>query len=171
MSCLRFLIASSPIGSAVAAGVLLALAIPMGLIGGAVGEPLFAGLLNGIVSLLAMAWVFCIYFVAPQALVVEHLFPWRALGRSLELTRGSRWRIFAILVLLVVVLWVANLAVTVAFPGGAGAWVDLRLSTSIRMGLVALVAAFASVCAAVAYHDLRRVKEGVGIDELIQVFE
>jgi hypothetical protein len=154
-------------------GALLVTAIPMGMITSVLeeAEASVAGLVNGLVSLLVMSWLFCLYFVAPQALVVERLFPWTALGRSLALTRGSRWRIFAILVLLVVVLWAVGLAVTVVLPTEGDSWVDWRLSTGIHLGLMALVAAFAAVCAAVTYHDLRGLKDGVNVEDLIRVFE
>ena len=154
-------------------GALLLAAIPMAMITAVLeeSEAPVAGLVNGLVSLLVMTWLFCIYFVSPQALVVERLFPWTALGRSLALTRGSRWRIFAILLLLVVLLWAAGLAVRFLLPTDGGSWDDWRLSTGIHLGLVALVAAFAAVCAAVTYHDLRGLKDGVNVEDLIRVFE
>ncbi len=40
-----------------------------------------------------------------------------------------------------------------------------------RGTVLATFAVFVAVCAAVTYHDLRRVKDGVGIEDLLEVFE
>jgi len=46
--------------------------------------------------------VFTMWFVATPACVVERLGPFRSMGRSRQLTKGHRWKIFGTIVLIFV---------------------------------------------------------------------
>ncbi len=117
-------------------------------------------------------------WVAIPTAVVERPGVIASLKRSADLTRGYRWKIFGIFVVIWLVSAVAvgmvqtPLAVSVATAGPQGIGSGLFL---VYNGLVLLVSAFftalAAVASAVAYHDLRAVKEGFDIDRFASVFD
>lgn len=116
----------------------------------------------GFVGLLFVAYIYSMLWMMIPAVVVERAGPFAALKRSIALTRGSRLRI--LLVLLVV--WAIRI--------GAGALIVRGTSgeTTVIVDLLAtlVLGALEATMNAVAYHDLRRAKEGVGVDELLSVF-
>ena len=89
-----------------------------------------------------------------------------ALGRSRELTKGHRWKIFGILLVLLAISWVLILPVTL-----------LSLSLGLVTGQILMVlaqslsAVLMAVAPAVAYYHLRRAKEGVEIEQIAAVFD
>ncbi len=113
--------------------------------------------------------------VAVPAAVVERRGPLEAFRRSLALTRGARWPLFASgLALLVVVMLLSTLAqaaagllmgALAADPGAVPAVLVLS-----QLGN-ALFSVIPTVGIAVAYHDLRVAKEGVDTGALARVFE
>ncbi len=109
-------------------------------------------------------------YVAVPAVVVEDVRPGAALGRSRALTKGSRWGILAVALVVGVV--------TIAIVGGASLLVVLLASTLphplpplLAHVVVALSSPLGACAAAVAYHDLRVAKEGVDTATLVKVFE
>ncbi len=112
----------------------------------------------------------CALYVAVPAVVVEDVGPGEALGRSRTLTKGNRWGILAVALVVGVVTFV------VAAVGGA----LVRLGASalphpvpplLSTAIVALLTPLGACAAAVAYHDLRVAKEGVDTAALVKVFE
>jgi hypothetical protein len=116
-------------------------------------------IIPGLIALTAMA-------VVVPACVVEQLGPIDAMSRSADLTSGHRWPILAVGVAwLVIVLVVgasisASMRSTTGLPTQLTEWVWEVLSTS-----------YTSVYAAILYHDLRAVREGIGIDEIASLFD
>ncbi|HEX9052467.1 MAG TPA: hypothetical protein VF841_18215 [Anaeromyxobacter sp.] len=111
----------------------------------------------------------CVWYVAIPAVVVEDRGAFAALARSRALTKGSRW---AVLVVALVVF-----AVTVA-TGAASAAVGTfapalphPVAPLLATAIGALVTPLGACAAAVAYHDLRVAKEGVDTAALVKVFE
>lgn len=117
----------------------------------------------------------CMWFVAVPAQVAERTGVIGAFGRSRRLTKGSRWRIFGLLILYVIVSSVVQQALVTAAGGpinlAAGSPTPsipgLAVSTVISV-LNALVAATGT---AAIYFELRRVKEGLGAEELAALFD
>lgn len=109
----------------------------------------------------------CALFVAVPACVVEKPGVMGSLNRSFSLTKGSRWPIFG-------VSFVAGIFATLcAFVLGmaiAGLGADERTINALSSALGLVMAVPNSVMQAVVYHDLRLGKEGVGVDELVEVF-
>jgi hypothetical protein len=110
--------------------------------------------------------VMSMLFVALPVCVVEKLGPFESMGRSATLTKGHRWRVFGIYLLLMLIMIVA---------GGV-----IQLVTAAIGGIVAAIVSFAwnavagalqAVIAVVVYHDLRVVKEGVDVDQIAAVFD
>ena len=117
-------------------------------------------------------------WVAIPTAVVERPGVIASLKRSADLTRGYRWKIFGIFVVIWLVSGVAvgmvqtPFAVTIATAGPNG----LSSGTFILYnGIILIVSAFftalGAVASAVAYHDLRAVKEGFDIDRFASVFD
>ncbi len=112
--------------------------------------------------------------LAVPAATVERLGVGGALRRSFELTRGSRWTLFAAGLVILVVTWLLSAAVQLgvgALPlvlGPAKAFTVMVLASQLGSALFSVLPA---VAIAVCYHDLRRAKEGVDTAELARVFE
>jgi hypothetical protein len=110
---------------------------------------------------------FTMLFVATPACVVEGRGVFSSMGRSAALTRGHRWKIFG----LMLVMYICDAIVDKP--------IDQAL-TSLAGGVPAFVAhviwngvwgAFYAILAVVSYHDLRVAKEGVDIEQIAAVFE
>jgi len=107
-----------------------------------------------------------IWFVALPACIVERVGPWTSLRRSLQLTKGHRWRILGLVLLLLIPTWgssfVGWLLSTAAseLVGTVGEWLCTTIMTAITAAVVV-----------VTYYDLRVVDEGADIAGLAVVFD
>jgi hypothetical protein len=115
--------------------------------------------------------IVCVFYVAVQVAVVEHLSPIRAMARSAWLTRGARWKIFGILLLIGIGNGIANTILQTVVGGDLSSFGRVQVAIIATMALTALFGAFQAVAAAVVYHDLRRAKEGVNVEDLLEVFD
>lgn len=106
------------------------------------------------------------YFVALPACVVERLGPFQSMRRSADLTRGHRWKIFGIWVVLwLVSVIVGSVLLAILTVGNHVVAVIGQAVWDTLMG------AYQSIVIAVAYHDLRVTKEGVDIEHIASVFD
>lgn len=145
--------------------------LPVLAIGVVVSVGVVFGLLLLIVpgAMLAAAWA-----VAVPARVVERKGVFAALGRSANLTRGHRWPIFGLFVILGLIGWVIGtvvglLGIAVAGAGDAN---TLILSQGFLAGIgSAFGQLINSAGVAAIYHELRTGKEGVGAEVLASVFD
>ena len=134
---------------------------------------IFLGMLLLVVPgiIFAMMWA-----VAVPVCVVEHKSISESFSRSVELTRGHRWAIFGIVLVIVIASGVAGFAIrplsglsilpTPAqniLPAFGLYWIATAL-------LRTLTAAIGAVGAASIYYELRMIKEGVGPEQLAAVF-
>jgi len=117
--------------------------------------------------LLGTAWC-----VAGPASVAERIGVFAAFGRSAELTRNNRWRIFGLFV-----IWFVVLLIIEAMIGALNASVILAggvFSSPSRLLGVVLVSAVTTILTytglGVLYADLRELKEGVDGESLAAVF-
>ena len=110
-----------------------------------------------------------LYYVAVPAAVVEGGGILRALSRSTALTEGFRVHIF-VLALLVGVLSLA-IYFLVGVPPSQFPAAETLEGVLVQEALGAVFTALGAVTAAVVYYDLRLTKEGVDVEELVQVFE
>ena len=138
----------------------------------------FGGLLLLIIPGIIVA---VMLYVCVPAAVIEKPGVFGALGRSSELTKGHRWSIFAI----VLVLWAISWVVQMVMPTGAETTTSVDFESgrtmitatpSIAMIILSTVVSmilqlWGSCAQAVCYYRLRQVKEGTDIDELAKVFE
>lgn len=137
----------------------------------------FAFLLGCIALVVPGIMLACAWIVAVPAVVADRTGIMGAFGRSAELTRGNRWRIFALLLIWVVLVAVVSNLVN-AFGGGpqmVGAdLTSLRVSPlymvlSLVYGLAASM--IASTAVAVLYVELRTAREGIGPSGLAAIFD
>lgn len=134
---------------AIATSILEALAIVIGLV-------LFVA--PGLIALAAFS-------VSLPACVVERAGPISSLSRSAELTRGYWWPILGVSISILIVNGVVGLSIRAALPG------SVLPATIANWAWNVFVTAYSSVYAANLYHDLRAVKEGIGIQEIASVFD
>lgn len=133
-----------------------------------IGVGLCVGILVGLATLLLIIpgmIVMCVYLVAAQACIVERTGVFASLSRSAALTKGHRWQIFGI----VLVLFLVTIVVS--------ALLGMILSASGTLtGLIggtwqALAGTFWAVLGGVIYFQLRSVKEGFELDQIASVFD
>jgi hypothetical protein len=111
--------------------------------------------------ILALMW-----WVLVPAIVVEGVGVDSAFKRSGDLTRGHRWGIFGILVLVAVIQGVVSLLV-----GLVASVLGAVFAQIVNVGVELVFTAFACVVSAVGYYYLRAQKEGVIIDDIARVFD
>ncbi len=131
----------------------------------------------GLIALVVPAFVLLvIWWVAIPVAVAERLGAVASLRRSTELTKGYRWRIFA----LMLGFFVAAVAIGVVFAvlvvipsellGSSEVAADRLLTVAVWLWTSSFMAA-QSVLTAVGYYHLRVAKEGIGIEEIAAVFD
>jgi hypothetical protein len=112
--------------------------------------------------------LFTMWFVATPACVVERLGPFDSMARSSQLTKGHRWKILGLFIVL---------AMGGAIVSGVVDYVleDVVGSASLTLigGLLwnGVWGAFYAIAAVVTYHDLRVAKEGTDIEQIAAVFD
>jgi len=111
--------------------------------------------------------LFTMWFVAAPVCVVEQLGPSNSMRRSTQLTKGHRWKIFGLGLLLLLISVVADHAITASLTAIGGEW----LAMAGQVIWTGIWGAFYAVAAVVTYHDLRVAKEGVDIHQITAVFE
>ena len=116
-------------------------------------------LVPGIILML-MWWVFV------PAVVVEGAGITGCFGRSRELTRGHRWGILGLLLIVFVVEWVISFVL-----GLLGALLGQTGAEIVNLLVVLVLSAFASVMVAVGYYYLRAEKEGIVVDDIAKIFD
>ena len=135
-----------------------------------IGVAFLTGLLVGIGTVLLIIpgiIVAVMLWVAIPVAVVERPGVIESLKRSAELTKGQRWTIFGIVVVIGIILAVAGAilsAILVAAVGFTGFSIGLWV-------LNAIFGAFSATAAAVGYYFLRATKEGVDIGDIAKVFD
>jgi len=145
-----------------------------------IGVTICVGILVGLGTLLLIfpgVMIYCALIVSIPALVEERRGVFGSIGRSRDLTRGSRWKVFLLLVL----LWIFSTIISAVF--GAITGVTMGLSTTgdpvmpdpILAGAVGAIASsltsvILAVVVAALYVELREVKEGATTNDLADVF-
>jgi hypothetical protein len=111
--------------------------------------------------------LFTMWFVATPVCVVEQLGPSNSMRRSTQLTKGHRWKIFGLALLLFVISGIASQSITLSLTAMGGS----VLATIGEIAWGGVWGAFYAVSVVVTYHDLRVAKEGIDIHQIAAVFE
>ena len=98
--------------------------------------------------------------------------------RSAELTKGHRWKIFGVFILILVIVLIAAMIIglIVAAVVGAIAFATEGIIALVLAGLLGLIGAavytaYLNIVLVMLYHDLRVAKEGVDTDQIAAVFD
>jgi hypothetical protein len=126
----------------------------------------FLMLLGLVLLIIPGLMLYTMWFVGVPACVVERLGPWAGLRRSRELTKGSRWKLLA-LALLLLVGSIGSSVIEFVLEALGGPYAGL----GGQLIWTAIWSAFSAVVIAVTYYDLRVIKEGVDIEQIAAVFD
>jgi hypothetical protein len=135
-----------------------------------VGAALLVGIYSVVASLLLIVpgvILFCVYAVALPVCVVEGLGPIKSMSRGAFLSKGNRWRVFGVFLILYVGLGLPNQIIAIL----TRAFVGPLWSAGLSLPLGGLVGAFGAVLFGVLYTRLRIAREGVDIDQIAKVFD
>lgn len=114
-------------------------------------------------------------WVAVPAAVVERPGVGASLSRSWGLTKGYKWPLFGLILILVILSSVIGavlgglIGFADLFTGGEG--LSYTANLVINVIVQAFTGALLAVASAVAYHDLRIAKEGVSAEQIAAVFD
>ncbi|GLS22796.1 hypothetical protein GCM10007874_58160 [Labrys miyagiensis] len=116
----------------------------------------------------------CMLFITTPVCVTEQRGVFDSLGRSKELTKGNRWKILALMLLLYGIPALIGFLISLLFLGGrivasyaAPSYAFITATTLAQI----LVSSFVTVVVATSYFLLRTAKEGVDISQLTTVFD
>ncbi len=130
-----------------------------------------AFVIPGVVALCALA-------VAIPVCVIERLGPIGSFQRSVELTKGNRWRIFCILIILHALIGIIGyLSTGIDYVIQSLTGLDLvstklfTITMVLNLGVEVFQMILSSIVVAVIYFDLRSIKEGTNIEMLVNVFD
>ncbi len=150
---------------------------PVLLVSLVVGLCVMAGLLLLVVPGIILA---IMLFVAVPAAVIEKPGVFGSIDRSMELTKGYRWQIFFI----ALIIMIGSAVLSTVITGGQGATMELDPDAGmmviaqpslgahlLSMLMQMVVSLFSAVASSVVYYRLRQVKEDADIDDLASVFE
>ncbi len=157
------------IGVALATGLLIGLAVGVPVFLGAMfsaagGFGALLGLVMMVVAAVLGVRLFCGLYVVSPAVVVERVGINESIRRSFNLTRGSRWRVFAVIILVGVVQFIISQIVEVLAADGPELGLVFELISMVAF------AAITAVASASCYFYLK-VREGADVDELASVFD
>ena len=137
--------------------------------------PLLGWLIGlGLALIPAFMWLISVSVSVPIA-VQERLGVFGSISRSRALTKGSRWSIFWLLLIIGVAAMLIQ-AVFSVFFGLAIATTGSITGVGVLVGAIGsslvstIFSTVLSVTIAVAYVELRQVKEGTSVDELAEIF-
>jgi hypothetical protein len=147
-----------------------------------VALPLFlAGLLGALGIMVGMLFLivpgiilYVVWSVAAPALVEERLGPVEALGRSRYLTRGARWKVFGLNLVLLVLYWLFSIGVVAIFGDLGRSATDFQsMSVAFILGSAAVQTVTSVVWGVIQsslYVDLREWKDGPKTEALAEIF-
>jgi len=113
--------------------------------------------------LLVMWWVYI------PAIVVESKGIFEAFGRSRELTRGRRWHLLGLILIVGIVVLIVSFAIGKALQDATGQ--VSTVGSIIQYAVLSVLTAFNSVLVAVGYYYLRAEKEGTDVNAIASIFD
>jgi hypothetical protein len=122
----------------------------------------------GFVSLIVPGLILMtMWFVGTPVCVVEQRGPLASLGRSQQLTKGHRWKVFGLLLVMFIVSATVSPVIDTSLAEIGGA------ALAFVVGLIwnGVWGAFYAIAVVVTYHDLRVAKEGIDIEQIAAVFD
>ncbi|MCG8425478.1 MAG: hypothetical protein MJE77_46970 [Proteobacteria bacterium] len=111
------------------------------------------------------------FYVAVPAAVVERRGIIGSLQRSHELTTGHKGTIFATWLVILLGAFGLSILVGLVVSSSIESISDLKYTVYLNLVTSILWGSFSAVVSAIIYHDLRNIKDGVDVEELVRVFE
>ncbi|WP_299752445.1 hypothetical protein [uncultured Tateyamaria sp.] len=113
-------------------------------------------------------WVYAVFSMIVPAVLFEGAW-FRGLRRSAMLTKGYRWPICGVLLLIGVCAGTVSFlaSVVASFLVDTGDWAMIAAFSAIAVFAVGL----AGISIALIYARLREIKEGVSVDKIVSVFD
>ena len=138
-----------------------------------IGILLAVGLLCGFLLLVIPGLILLtMWWVTIPVAVVERPGIGRSFSRSAELTKGRRWSILGIFIIVQVGMWLVDVILsTTLLPSGPGTLNDFTGYVIGSWVFSVITAAFQAVLVAVSYTLLRTEKEGTDINQIAAVFD
>lgn len=138
---------------------------------------LAVGVMIGFVFLIVPGVIlYCMWAVAVPALVEERRGVFGSFGRSRELTRGARWKVFGILLVVLVVYWLLSAASGI-FMVNSTDFTNPQAAFPMPIGFIivslivgTLINLFWGMVLASLYVELRDWKDGPATQSLEQIF-
>jgi hypothetical protein len=126
------------------------------------------GLFFGAAAVILILYILVLSFVVVPVLVVEDVRFFSSFRRASDLSRGRRWGLLGLLLVcgLLVVAVGAVIYAIVAFTAAAPV-----LALVAIIPLSALYSVVAAILPVVVYYLLRAEKEGIGIEDIVKVFD
>jgi hypothetical protein len=115
--------------------------------------------------LLAMLWV------SVPAVVMEGLGPIAALKRSANLTKGYRWRVFGLIVLFIILVFILQWALSLALILGTAEITNVFVLTGFGYLGITIFGVLSALAIAYTYVALKITKEGASVEQLATVFQ
>jgi len=134
------------------------------------------GLAVGFILLIVPGLILMVMWcVTIPAQVVEKRGIFESFDRSRELTRGSRWSIFGLFVLYIVLAWIVGIVFVGVGGALSGGLTGMAASPLVQVVINPMVSAASSLIGAVGaaaiYYELRVAREGIGPAALAAVFD
>ena len=152
-------------------GVVIIMALIWVAMGGIAFGAVFAlsgagsGIIGVLVGILAIYVTCVLWVVVPAAVGEGHVLS--SFGRSIYLTKGNRWRVLGLLILVGIISGiVGQIAISVGEAIGSNSSIIL-----LTWAATAVTSAIGAVVVTVAYYRLCLVKDGVQEDEIAAVFD
>ena len=122
------------------AGLIIVL-IVLGIGGAPVAAVIVVGVFGGIAALVLDAWFWAMFSMSAATVVLERLGPGQALARSWRLVRRSFWRVFGILLLAWLIVFVASSVLRIPFTviSAAFSTSSAPLAQAIRPSVASLI--------------------------------
>jgi uncharacterized membrane protein len=118
--------------------------------------------------------VACMFLVTTPACVSDQLGPIASLSRSRQLTKGYRWQVLGLLLIIYGVPTIIKLSISrfmLASLINSNPFYSLAYFYSVSFIIQIIVDSFVTIAVAVAYFMLRTAREGVDIWQLARVFD
>jgi len=149
-------------------GPAFAAAIPIAVLGLVIG--ILAGI--GFMALIIPGlWIYAVFSMTSPSIVIEKV-GYRGMGRSKNLTKGYRWPILGVIIIISICAALVGGAVgfaLVALMGGGSISIPLNIAVNSIAG--AFGTGLGGIAIALTYARLREIKEGVSVDEIASVFD
>lgn len=129
------------------------------------------GALLTLVMLVPMIIVTIMLSLAVPIAAVEGINPFAAVKRSVKLTNGSKGTIFGALFVIGIIERVTQKIIEAVLTADIRSLDDAKLFLWVVVGTSIMFMSLRGTAEAVAYHDIRTVREGVTTEDLASVFE